>query len=235
MELSSVQAAQGHFGKSIYKFGFNTAITTTEETVWDEGGIYAYPTAAAVLSVVSSNAADAAAGTGARKVTIEGLDADYNVQTVEITLNGTTPVASTETFIRVYRAFVSEAGSGGTNTGAISISTSSTVRAEISAGQGQTLMAVYTVPADYIGYIVGWSIGSGSSAANKYLDARLIIRDPDGILLTKARTTIHNTTLIQPFPKAIEVAAKSDVEIRAITSSGTDAVSGTFNMMLMRN
>ena len=225
MDFSSVQAAKGHFGKSIYKFGFNSAISTTEETVWDEGGVHAYPTAAA----------DAAAGTGARKVTIEGLDSDYKVQTVEITLNGTTAVASTETFIRVYRAFVSEAGSGGTNTGAISISTSSTVRAEISAGQGQTLMAVYTVPADYTGYIVGWSIGSGATAANKYLDSRLIVRDPDGILLTKARTTISNTTVIQPFGKAIEVAAKSDVEIRAKTSSGTDAVSGTFTMVLERN
>ena len=91
------------------------------------------------------------------------------------------------------------------------------------------------MPADYTGYIVGWSIGSGASASNKYLDGRLIQRDPDGILLTKARTTISNTTVIQPFGKAIEVAAKSDVEIRAKTSSGTDAVSGTFTMVLERN
>ena len=40
MNIGSVQAAKGAYGPAVYKFGFNSAISTDEETVWDGGGIY---------------------------------------------------------------------------------------------------------------------------------------------------------------------------------------------------
>ena len=93
-------------------------------------------------------------------------------------------------------------------------------------------MAVYTVPDGLTGYVTAWSIGSGSSASNKYLHSRLIVRRNNGVIQTKAKTTLNNTTVVLPFEKALIVNAHDDIEIRANTSSGTDEVSGTFSLML---
>jgi len=188
-----------------------------------------------VATVVSSSTADDLVGTGAQKVKIEGLDANYNAQIVEVEMDGTTNVSTTETFIRVYRVYVSQAGSGKVNAGNITISIGGSVRAQISANQGQTLMAVYTVPAGFTGYVTQWSFSSGASASNKYLDGRLIIQRFAGIIQTKARSTIQNTSFVQDLQVATVANEKDDIEIRAVTSSGTDAVSGTFSVLLKRN
>jgi len=58
------------------------------------------------------------------------------------------------------------------------------------------------------------------------------VRRNNGVIQTKARTTIHNTTVVLPFEKAIQVNEKDDIEIRATTSAGTDEVSGTFSLVL---
>jgi hypothetical protein len=235
MNIGSVQAAKGAYGRAIYKFGFNAAISTTEETVWDGGGKYSYVSTAGSVSVVSSDAADDIDGTGAQKITIQGLDANWLPKTLEVDMDGTSSITVASTFIRVYRAIVSQAGSGEVNAGDITLSIDGTTVAKISADMGQTLMAVYTVPAGFTGYITQWSFSSGASASNKYLDGRLIVRKNAGIIQTKARATVQNTAFLQDLPKATVVSEKDDIEVRAVTSSGTDAVSGTFTVLLKRN
>ena len=78
--------------KIIFKFGFNPDINGTEETIWDAGGIYAYPSAATVMKVSSSSTNDTAVGTGARTILVQGLDGDYNEVQEIVTLNGQTAV-----------------------------------------------------------------------------------------------------------------------------------------------
>jgi hypothetical protein len=234
MDIGSVQAAKGAYGRAIYKFGFNSTISTDEETVWDAGGIYSYPTSAQSVTVVSSDAADDIDGTGAQKITIEGLDENWLPKTLEVDMDGTENTTVASTFMRVFRAYVSQAGSGEVNAGDISLSMGGTTVAQISQGQGQTLMAVYTVPAGFDAYITQWTFSSGASSSNKYLDGRLIIRSNEGIVRTKSRATIQNTSFIKDLAVATKVNEKDDIEIRAVTSSGTDAVSGTFTVLLKR-
>jgi len=235
MNVGSVQAAKGAYGPAIYKFGFNPAIGTDEETVWDAGGLYSYISTAGSVSVVSSDAADDISGTGAQKITIDGLDENWLPKSLEVDMDGTSSTTVASTFIRVFRSFVSQAGSGEVNAGDITLSIGGTTVAKISADMGQTLMAVYTIPAGFTGYITQWSFSSGASASNKYLDGRLIVRKNAGIIQTKARSTVQNTAFVQDLQKATVVNEKDDIEIRAKTSSGTDAVSGTFSVLLKRN
>jgi hypothetical protein len=47
------------------KLGFNASLTTTEEDIWSAGGLYAFPTAATAMEVVSSSATDNDSGGGA--------------------------------------------------------------------------------------------------------------------------------------------------------------------------
>lgn len=235
MNMGSVEAARGSFGLAVYKFGYNSEISTTEEVVWDGGNVYSYISTAAAAVVVSSDAADDASGTGAQKIKIEGLDANYAPQTVEVTMDGTTNVTTTETWIAINRMYVTEAGSGEVNAGNITATVGGTTRSQITADRGQTLQAVYTVPAGYTAYVTEYMVTSGATSSNKYLEARLIERSNDGVRRTKSVITLNNTLDIVPFGVATKVNEKHSIEVRAKTSSGTDAVSATFTILLERN
>lgn len=144
----------GHI-QYIHKFGRNVNVDTgAERLVGDDGVTVANYQQAAVATapvIVSSSVDDAAAGTGARTVRILGLAADWEIQSETITLNGTTEVPLTLDWIRVYRIEVIGVGSGGVNAGVIDVkhATGGNVMARVSAGNGQTLMAIFTVPFDH--------------------------------------------------------------------------------------
>ena len=61
----------------VEKFGRNSSVATSIETIWDHGGIYEYLTSATAVYVYSANANDGLTETGARKVTVQGLDTVY--------------------------------------------------------------------------------------------------------------------------------------------------------------
>jgi len=84
-------------------FGAYGEITTggaASGLLWPNG-VFTFPAAAGVqMRVVSTSAADAAAGTGARTIDLHYLDADLAEQVETVTLNGTTPVNTVATNIR---------------------------------------------------------------------------------------------------------------------------------------
>ncbi len=61
-----VSRGQIPYHKTLFKFGSNPVVDATLETVWSQGGIYVYPSAATVMKVSSSSAADTGSGTGRR-------------------------------------------------------------------------------------------------------------------------------------------------------------------------
>lgn len=110
------------------------------------------PTTAAVsMEVVSSSANDAAAGSGARTVTIGYLDAAYAAQSVTLTLNGLTPVALPVPVMRVNSLRVATSGTfGGSNAGNISVRFAGGLGATyayLRIGNGLSRTSLYTVPA----------------------------------------------------------------------------------------
>lgn len=242
-DLTGLQLRKGTLdGKPLLKFGFNSAISTTEETVWDQGGSYGYITTATTLKVSSSNANDDVAGTGARTVQIYGLDEDYNEVNETIDLDGQTAVTTTETYIRVFRAIVRSAGSGGeaagdiyVGDGVVTAGVPATKYLKVVAGEGQTQMALWTVPAGYTLYLYNASIGTGATAGNRYLESRLVVRPFDEVFQTKGVFTTHNSMYKHVFDAPLAVTEKSDIEWRAKTSSGTDAVTATFHGIYLPN
>lgn len=228
--------------KPEFKFGYNPAVGTTEESIWDAGGLYVYPSAATVMTVSSSSANDTADGTGARTIVIAGLDANYNEASETITLNGQTAVSTTKSYIRMFRARVTSAGSGGTNAGDISIGTGTVtsgvpanVFARISTGEAQTLMTIYTVPAGYTAYMQQGTISSGTELSNKYVTVRLKVRPFGEVFQTKALVTLTDQFIGFDFGVALTIPEKSDIEARAISSSGDNAVACTFSLILEQN
>ena len=99
----ALQIRRGNWAeKGLFKFGFNQ-VSTTEETIWDGGGIYVYPSSAGAMTVTS---AGGATDEGV-KITVEGLNQNYAIASEEVTLNASGVATTTTTYIRVYRAFVS--------------------------------------------------------------------------------------------------------------------------------
>jgi hypothetical protein len=70
----------GH--KRVFKFGYNGVIQNVEETIWDVGGLYTYPSSAVTMTATSSSGAT----DENVQVTIQGLDASYNELSETVTL-----------------------------------------------------------------------------------------------------------------------------------------------------
>lgn len=239
-----VSRSQIAYHTSLFKYGYNPNIINVNETIWDGGGIYSYPAAAAVMYVSSSSANDASAGTGARTVTFYGLDANYEEINETVTLNGQTQVATTKSFLRVFRGFVATVGSGGTNAGDIYIGTTGasagvptgTFYAKITAGEAQTLMAVYTVPAGKTLYISQGTATHGTDTAGAYMTIRFMVRSYGGVFRTTVKVDVTGSELLFPFMYPLKITEKSDIEVRAICNKNqVNAVSATFDGVLIHN
>lgn len=216
---------EGH--EHIHKFGYNSTVSTTERPVWDGAIEYVYPTSAGPCLVVSTTAVD----TGS-KITVQGLDQDYNQITNIVTLNGTTTVATSGTFFRVFRAFISNDVSC---VGDVNINLDGNLNARIDQAEGQTLMAIYTIPAGYTGYLQQINMATGTELANKYITVSYKEREPGGVFRTKAKYTLANQFAEETYPYPLEIPEKTDVQIRARSSSGEDEMSALFDILLIKN
>lgn len=136
-----------------HKFGRNASVATSPGSdIWSVGGSYTgWLQAAAPLRVkAGGNAADTSGGAGAQTIVVAGLDSNWLEAEETITLAGAAQSAQTSTsFIRMFRAYVKSCGTyHGNNTGVITIETTGgAVMGAIQAGEGQTTMTMYTVPA----------------------------------------------------------------------------------------
>lgn len=219
----------GHL--SLNKFGHNSDVGTTWETIWSGSALYPYMTVADQLEIVSDDADDASAGNGARTLQIFGLDANWNEINETITMTGVTQVVTTASFRRVFRAKVITAGSTGINEGTILIrdQDTNTTRAQVDPLIGQTLMAVWTVPAGHTFYGTSWYAGS---AVAKVIDIGIFIRDAslaNASWQNKKYVSFSDGvfTLIEEVP--VKVPEKTDIEIRAMVSSAGGDISAGFN------
>ncbi len=156
----------------IDKFGSNPDIDTASdpEDIWGGGGVYTgFPTQLETITLVSSSTADDIASTGAQKVTVYGLDGSWDFVTEEFSMTGQTDVDSTSTWRRVNRVIVSQAGSGRTNAGAITVNhttTTANVFSVMTAGDGQSLIACYTTPRLKTGILSRYYLSVGEAAGS---------------------------------------------------------------------
>jgi hypothetical protein len=244
-EPFSLQLARGQITghKNLFKFGNNADVNGSLETVWSYGGLYSYPPAATVMLVSSSSADDTALGTGARTISVQGLDADYNEISETITLNGQTQVSTTLSFIRAFRSFVITAGSGNTAAGTIYVGVGvavagvpPTVSAERPLGENQTTMALWTVPAGYTGYISRGSFSAASNNAAQYILGKFVVRPFGSVFRNAADVTVNSNVIQYDFETPLAIPEKSDIEARAIALAGTNFyITASFEITYIKN
>ena len=240
--------ALGNISNSIIatKFGQNGDIDTgtAPEDVWSLGGVYTGQPAgvtAETITVSSSSALDASAGTGARTITLYGLDANYDQIEETITLNGTVGVTTSNTWTRMYKMVVNTAGTLGANQGTITATHTTTVVnvfGSIQPGVNQTTIAAITVPSGYTMYIVKLDIeiARGTGAAGS---ATVSVRArPDGGVYNSVRYKAITTNFPYStrFEGAIILEELTDVKITVDNVSDNNTIaSAEFEYILVQN
>jgi len=229
-----------------FKFGFNPDIDNSLETVWAQGGLYSYLSSASVLTVSSSSTADTSAGTGARTVQLYGLDTGYNEIDEIVTLNGQTAVNTTNSFLRINRMIVRSAGTGEQNAGVVYAGTGTVTSgvpankyATVAVGDGQTLMALWTVPAGYTAYLYQTDISAACTTSNKLLNVRIVSRPFGEVFQIKDKfgMSVGGGTVTQVYQYPLKFEEKTDLEVRAIGDAGSAniQVSAGLDILYIKN
>lgn len=238
----------------VHKFGHNDSVSTTLVPVC-AGGVYQTPTSAVTLELVSSNANDNQAGTGARSITIQGLDANFDLQTVTANMHATdgtiAEVVTGYTWMRIFRAYVETTGTYATATAG---SHAGTITLRVSGGGAtygvielhggfpvaQTLIGAYTIPKGKTGYIGDIDIETDS---NQTIDIYLLKRE-NANDVTAPYSAMRAQGLYTGIPDVVTLGTTvplgpfneyTDVGFMAVASAGTVAVSVDFEIILVDN
>ena len=119
------------------------------------------------------------------------------------------------------------------NVGNIDIKVSTTIVARISAGNSQTLMGVYTVPAGYTAYLTQgvMSVKSGADATGNFF-----VRYGGETAFRIAHTfEVASAEYFYAFHVPFALPEKSDVDIRASVRSNNARVTAAFDAYLIKN
>jgi len=213
-ELSVARGAiPGIQGLSIS--GYQGTVDGTWIPLWDGGAVtYTYPVSAAQVIIWSSSASDTTI-----PVTINGLDASYNIKTEVVTLNnGTTGVLTVNNYLRINSITCSINPVGNISCGN---SAKSATYAVIPAGNSRSSGTYYTVPNGYTFYLtqVNAYTDQGGAAYSLY---RSYTKNPSGLITTILQfplTLDYNSRKIVPRP----YAQQTDIQWQ-FTASATSRI-----------
>lgn len=242
-----LEVARGNVsGQSIlHKYGHNSDIDITAEDIWDGGGdanansIYDFATAAETLYISSSDNGDVV------NITVEGLDASWDEQSVTQALVGQTKteIGSSLTWMRSHRVF--NAGSTAL-AGTVYIYADDTVtagvpdtpgqiRAIITQGDEQTLMAVYTIPNGKTGFLMNW-YASLTGKKDMFATVKMKKREFNGVFRTQEFLELASSGssyLQHEFDLPDSVPGKTDILITSDSSANNAGVAAGFHILLI--
>jgi hypothetical protein len=241
-EPFELQVARGQITghRSVVVFGYNPDVDQTRVTVWPYTGVIPFPATAIQMKVSSSSTDDAAAGTGARTVYVEGLDANHREISETVTLNGQTEVLTTKSYLHINDAYVATAGSGNSaagdiyfGTGTVTAGVPATVYDLIKFDYNRRITGSYTIPAGYTGYLVQGLFSAGQAGGSSQVVGRLLRIGADNIRRTAAITTVNNGVADYTFEYPVPIPEKATVEATAQGSAQNNEASSMFILVLV--
>ncbi len=237
---------------SIHKFGNTEDFDTSDNdvTIWggaDDAGIdemnYTYSTSAAIDTISSDDAGDN------QPIEIIGLDERWREVSQVAILSGFTQVTLAIPLIRVYRMFnLGTTNNAGhiyvfeqtVDAGGDGIPDDTTkIRALIHPGNNQTLMAVYTVPADKTGLLSSLFASTAGAKKTTAYDIDLLTRRFGSVFrVTHLGSVIEDGTshwnhlfeIPQPLPPKTDIEIRVQITAAAVTEA---SVSAGFNIILI--
>ncbi len=225
----------------VHKFGRNDSILNS---VWDlispTGPSGAFPASGSPVRIkAGGDGTDIISGSGAREITVVGIDTNLQEITETIATSGASAsLYTTASFWRVYRAYVSSVGTyNGNNVGNITMENSDD-KAIILAGEGQTQHGGFSIPTGKTGYLLNVHI---MTDANKAADFRLFTRenfnDTTAPMSPKRLRLYFDGILgymgIQPNSPMLMLPALSDIWFEARGGGAGTEVSIDFDILMI--
>lgn len=145
--------------------GFGSSLNNNGRTLhtYDDTSFILPSTTPTVATLVSDDAADngtsSPPGTGAWNVIVSGTDGDGYYRKEIVTLNGTTPVTTTNTYYLIDSAVVYQTGSGN-QAGTIKVTVNGLEMGNLDPARGQMLTGHILVPKNYYAYEINLAISA---------------------------------------------------------------------------
>ena len=219
----------------IHKFGAVPQIDNSATgTLWDKASTI-YPWSAwdtpGILTITTHSANDSSSTEDDGKtIRIIGLDENFNDISEDITISGSSG-NGTKTFARVYRAFVIGSIPNATT---VKVFRGVTEVLRIQIGLAQTLMAIYTVPAGYTGYLMK---GQATVQSGEGATVQMFVRFFGGTFRIQHQAEVagnggpYDYDFILPSP----IPEKSDIDVRMIARTNNIRASAIFDIILIED
>lgn len=195
------------------------------------------------LEAISTSANDTSAGSGVQTLRVSGLDANWDMQTQIVTLNGTTAVSLGSTRWRainsIESATLGTARGGGAGTITVRRASDDQIVAQINAGGNRSSKSEYTIPRGYTGYVtqffgsyVATNPGTVAGTFSLRVDASELTNEKqDGIFQSRLRTLIPGGSE-RDMLTAVIVPAECTVK-GAVIASGADSTAAIGMMIVV--
>ncbi len=227
---------------NISKFGTNAGVGNAAfEEIWEVAAAYNFLSTAATLYIGSSDALDIAVS-----ITVEGLDANWVYQKVEVDLDGTDPKADqvavvssggAETWIRINRAKVTSSTAAVGNiwiadevpgTWAVTglPGTLGNTVAFLPIADQITMQSVYSTGATEVGALAAWEV---SNSTNQASEAKIQVRNFGEVFATRSSVFgLTSDTWRKVYQVYYTLPPKSDIRIIAKAAATTADFTGEF-------
>ncbi len=239
----------------VIKFGrAPDGVQSSLTDIWDRADatptqqIWVAPTQARIHAIVSTSTDDdgSPVGTGARTVQVYGLtDWDTAEVSETVTMDGTTPVNTANSYVIIHRLWVASWGSAGPNVGTISATaaTDATITAIVRPTIGSTEMAVYGLPSTQKFYIEAWqaSLMKASGGAADVTMRLCVNTQPETSLtgFTERETEGLQSTGVSSktwtISPPLQITGPAIVKMQGIGSTNDLDVTGSFHGTLVTN
>jgi hypothetical protein len=215
-----------HASQNIFGYGTTPATAGLFRTVWENMATtdYVFPSSATTMTLTGGSGDTAT-------ITIVGLDANFNVLTENLVLNGATGVPTVNAYYRINSMFVAT-GSPTNPSNVITLTNGGVTYAQINtavfngvtSSVGTSQMAVYTVPVGttFHGFRYGAYSSFNGNTAN-YTTYRAMINLSSGVQRIILQTPFNTNYEVQrhfPFP----YVAGTDLRFQVASSAATAAV-----------
>ena len=239
---------------AVDKFGRNEQIDAgVMADLWDGGNtgdvslIWVAPTEARIHALVSTSINDTeTTGSGARNVRISGLTSwTANEVNETVSLNGTTPVNTVNSYVIIHRMEVLDHGTTNINTGTITATaaTDATITAQITPTLGQTHMLIYGIPDGKTLLMSSyWSAMNKASGGGStgFVDLCMFYNDNPAVEITQFKMKLINglsltgtSSVPIPFPHGKRFEGPGILKLQSFSATNGMDVSAGWNATLI--
>ncbi len=211
--------------------GSNSTIDATPEDIWNVGGQLSYLTSAETLEIVSSDANDTSAGSGAQTILLRGLDGNFDEISETIIMDGLTDVTSANSYLRLHNMTTITGGATGFNEGVITATATgaATIQGQMDVDSNSSLTFNFTIPDSKTGFIAILNFTSGSADEVSF---GFFVRVEGGVFVQQNLHQVIGTVFDIEFDPYNPLPARTDIRVLAFQIAGGGSTSASAFMQM---